>query len=387
MAHDTATLNLMDTVARPFSNAIAMPPSVYTSDAFLEHELNDLFRSEWICVGRAEALAEPGDFITYDLVDQPVVILRDEHGELRALSNVCLHRMSVLLEGCGNVQRIKCPYHAWTYSLNGELRAAPFMKETPGFKQPEYRLPEIRCEQWMGWIYITLNDEIPSVRERLGDLESLIAHYHVEDYRQTFYETHVWNTNWKVLAENFMESYHLPACHEATVGPHSAIKDMDCPPGFAHFNYHWITKEASLAIGNAHPDNDRLTGDWRKTTALIAIYPNHFITLTPGYFWYLTLHPRGVDQVHITYGGGLSPEFMADPKAQEYQTTLKNLLDEVNVEDRCCTERVYRGLSSPAARPGNISYLERPVYDFAQYIAERIGGFERRFDESGSAAT
>src|SRR5690606_19256279 len=136
------------------------------------------------------------------------------------------------------------------------------------------------------------------------------------------------------------------------------------PPGFEAFNYHWITKEASLAIGNAHPENQHLEGHWRKTTALLSIYPSHLITLTPGYFWYLILQPHGVDKVHIRFGGGLSPEFINDPKAAEYLTTLKTLLDEVNAEDRQGVEAVMRGVSAPLAKAGHLSHLERPNYDF-----------------------
>ncbi|MGF3022123.1 SRPBCC family protein [Methylobacterium aquaticum] len=253
------------------------------------------------------------------------------------------------------------------------------MKETTGFCKEAYRLPQIRCEEWLGWVYVTLNPDAASVRERFRPVEELVAHYGMENYVECFRESHVWDTNWKVLAENFMESYHLPVCHAATVGPHSRLEEMICPPGLPDFNYHWITKEASLAIGNAHRDNTRLEGHWRKTTALLALYPSHLITLTPGYFWYLSLHPKGPGQVHITYGGGLSPEFMADPKAEDYVRDLKRLLDEVNVEDRGCTEKVYRGLNAEAAKAGHLSYLERPIYDFLQYIAARTGGFEREF--------
>lgn len=201
----------------------------------------------------------------------------------------------------------------------------------------------------------------------------MIAAYDMGSYVETFHETHVWDTNWKVLAENFMESYHLPVCHRATVGPHSKLNEMECPPGLPAFNYHWITKEASLPIGNAHPDNTRLTGKWRKTAALITIYPSHLITLTPGYFWYLSLHPKGVGQVHITFGGGLSSDFIDDPRAHQHMATLKTLLDAVNLEDRGCTEAVYRGLQAELARPGHLSYLERPIYDFARYLDSRIG--------------
>jgi choline monooxygenase len=369
---------LLRTASRPFEDAIAMPPSVYTNEAFLARELETVFRHEWICVGRASALAQPGDFLTYELAGQPIIVLRDRESVLRAMANVCRHRMSTLLEGSGNTRSIVCPYHGWTYNLDGTLRGAPFMKESTGFCRNNYVLPQIRCEEWLGWIYVTLNSEKASVKQILRPLEEMIAHYGMENYVECFREMHVWDTNWKVLAENFMESYHLPVCHQATVGPHSKLEEMVCPPGLPAFNYHWITKEASLAIGNAHPANTRLEGRWRKTTALLSVYPSHLITLTPGYFWYLSLHPKGTGQVHFIYGGGLSPEFMADPQASEYVSALKVLLDDVNVEDRRCTENVFRGLNAPTARPGHLSYLERPIYDFTKYIAERTAAFERQ---------
>ena len=96
------------------------------------------------------------------------------------------------------------------------------------------------------------------------------------------------------------------------------------------------------------------------------------MTLTPGYFWYLILQPRGVGQVHIRFGGGLAPEFIDDPKSAEYMATLKTLLDEVNAEDRHGVEAVFRGVHAPLARAGHLSHLERPNYDFAQYIVKQI---------------
>ncbi|MBS9479002.1 aromatic ring-hydroxylating oxygenase subunit alpha [Ancylobacter radicis] len=370
---------LLEAAARPFEDARAMPPSVYTSPEFLARELDTIFSKEWICVGRSSGLATAGDYLTYELAGQPVMVLRDKEGELRAFSNVCLHRMSTLLEGTGNRRAIVCPYHAWTYGLDGHLRGAPFMAQTTGFCKDDYVLPSIRCEEWLGWIYITLDKDRPSVAATLRPLEAMIAQYQMENYVECFRETHLWDTNWKVLAENFMESYHLPVCHADTVGGHSKLEEMECPPGLAAFNYHWITKEASLPIGNAHPDNTRLEGRWRKTTALLALYPSHLITLTPGYFWYLSLHPKGTGQVAMVFGGGLSPEFMADPRAGEYVATLKNLLDEVNVEDRGCTEKVFRGMNAGVACAGHLSYLERPIYDFMHYIADRATGFDRSF--------
>ena len=357
---------------RPFSDARSMPPAVYTSPDFLVLEQIRIFHREWLCVGRASALAEAGDYLTADIDGQPIVVLRDENLELKAFSNVCLHRMSVLLEGRGNVRRIVCPYHAWNYTLDGALHGAPMMERQSGFCKESYRLPSVRCETWQGWIYVTLDTNAPPVAEKLASLTDLIGSYGMTDYKETFYEEHVWDTNWKILAENFMESYHLPMLHRATVGPHSRLDEMECPPGSDAFNYHWITKEASLPIGQAHPDNQRLQGHWRKTTALLAIYPTHLVTLTPGYFWYLVLQPVGTGRVHIRFGGGLAPEFIADPKATQYMASLKELLDAVNEEDRRGVQAVFRGVQAPLAKPGNLSHLERPNYDFARYLAHQL---------------
>lgn len=357
---------------RPFEDARSMPPAVYTSPDVLAREEERIFARQWICLGRASALAHPGDYLTDEIAGQPILVLRDRDGEIRGLSNVCLHRMSTLLEGRGNVRTIVCPYHAWTYSLDGALRGAPLMDRQAGFCKDAYRLPAVRTEVWEGWIYATLDPSLPPVAEQFADLSTMIGRYGMADYIETFREEHVWDTNWKILAENFMESYHLPMLHRATVGPHSKLEEMECPPGLPAFNYHWITKEASLAIGNAHPANTRLEGHWRKTTALLALYPSHLITLTPGYFWYLVLRPVGVGKVHILFGGGLSPEFVEDPRGPEYMATLKTLLDEVNAEDRRGVEAVFRGVSAPLARPGHLSHLERPNYDFARYLAGRL---------------
>ena len=134
--------------ALPFERAQAMPTSVYTTQAFLEEELQHVFSKDWYCVGRTDALANPGDYTTCELAGQPIAVVRDRDGTLRALSNVCLHRMSTLLQGRGSARSIVCPYHAWTYNLDGSLRAAPSMSLNEGFCKDQYKLPKIRCEEW-----------------------------------------------------------------------------------------------------------------------------------------------------------------------------------------------------------------------------------------------
>ena len=369
-----AVEELRQNVSVPFERARAMPPSVYTSEDFLAHELRDIFAQDWFCVGRATALSKPGDYVTVELAGQAIIVLRNKEDQLRAMSNVCRHRMSTLLEGRGNKSSIVCPYHAWTYNLDGSLRGAPAMTRNDGFCKEEYQLPEVRCEEWLGWVFVTLNPEAGPVAGQLAKVEDLVGDYDMGAYTETFFETHVWNTNWKVLAENFMESYHLPVCHSGTIGGLSKLDEMICPPGEAAFNYHTILKNDSLKIALAHPNNTRLEGERRRTTYLLAIYPSLLITLTPGYFWYLTLHPLGVGQVRIGFGGGMSPDYVDDADAQAHFAQLKALLDDVNVEDKGCTEKVYRGLSSQAAMPGHLSHLERPNFEFAQYVYRRVKG-------------
>jgi phenylpropionate dioxygenase-like ring-hydroxylating dioxygenase large terminal subunit len=378
MARDDTALSPLEAlranVAAPFEQARAMPKSVYTSPEFLALEERHLFAKEWLCAGRAEALANAGDYLTMTIAGEPVIVLRDGQGALRAMSNVCRHRMSTLLEGRGSVRSIVCPYHAWTYNLDGSLRGAPAMAANEAFCKSDIALPQVRCVDWLGWIMVTLNPEAPPPSEVFAEVEGLVGKYRMERYHEAFREEFRWATNWKVLAENFMESYHLPVCHAGTIGHTVDLMKMTCPEGLSAFNYHYILKNDALDLTLAHPSNTTLQGDDRRTTWLLSIYPALLITLTPGYFWYLSLTPDGPGHVNVLFGGGLAPEFVSDPKAQEHFARLKALLDEVNLEDKGCVERVYAGIRAGLSAPGPLSHLERPNFDFARWIAAKIPG-------------
>jgi phenylpropionate dioxygenase-like ring-hydroxylating dioxygenase large terminal subunit len=363
---------LAEMAAGPFERARAMPKSVYTSPEFLALEESRIFAREWLCAGRADALRDPGDYLTMTIAGEPVIVLRDRAGTLRAMSNVCRHRMSTLLEGRGNVRSIVCPYHAWTYNLDGTLRGAPAMALNEGFCRDRIALPTIRCEVWQGWIMVTLNPDAPPPSERLKEVEALVGYLDMSSYRETFREEFSWNTNWKVLAENFMESYHLPVCHEGTIGGTVDLLKMTCPEGTEAFNYHYIIKNDTLPLTLAHPSNTTLQGDQRRITWLLSIYPALLVTLTPGYFWYLCLTPDGPGRVNVLYGGGMSADWIRDPEATSHLDAVKALLDEVNMEDKGCVERVFKGLCAGLSEPGPISHLERPNWEFARYISSRV---------------
>ena len=359
-------------VSVPFNRAHAMPKSVYTSPEFLALEEKHIFGAQWLSAGRADTLKGPGDYLTMEINGEPIIILRDRDGVLRGLSNVCRHRMSTLLEGRGTVRSITCPYHAWTYNLDGSLRGAPAMAANEAFCKDQIALPQVRVENWLGWIMVTLNPDLPSPDEQLQGVEALVGYLDMGSYAETFRENFRWNTNWKVLAENFMESYHLPVCHQGTIGGTVDLMKMTCPEGSPAFNYHYIIKNDTLPLTLAHPSNTRLVGDQRRITWLLSIYPALLITLTPGYFWYLALTPDGPDHVNVLYGGGMSADWVADPDAGGHLAALKTLLDAVNDEDKLCTEKVFRGLVAGLSAPGPLSHLERPNFEFATYLASKM---------------
>ena len=372
MTAPTPLQELRAAIALPLESARAMPKSVYTSADFAALEQRHIFAAEWLCAGRAEALPNPGDYLTMEIAGEPVIILRDTDGQIGALSNVCRHRMSILLQGRGHIRTLTCPYHAWTYNLDGTLRGAPAMTRNASFCKADIALPVIRSEVWQGWIMVTLSPDAPPPSQTLGAVVALTAPIDMSTYSETFRETFRWNTNWKVLAENFMESYHLPACHAGTIGGASNLADMVCPPGTLTYNYHTILKNDLVPLALAHPANTALYGDARRTTWLFALYPSLLITLTPGYFWYLCLTPDGPAHVNVLFGGGMAPDWMADPDAPAHLAEVKSLLDRVNTEDKGCTERVYRGLCARLSAPGPLSHLERPNHGFAAYIASRM---------------
>jgi len=166
---------LVANAQKPFEEAYAMPRSVYTSDSFLQAELESVFSKDWFCAGRASSIANTGDYLTLELAGQPIMVIRAKDGSLQAQSNVCLHRMSTLLEGRGQTNAITCPYHAWTYELDGTLRGAPAMEKNNAFCKNGMRLPTVRCEQWLGWIMVTLNPDAPAVHTQLSEVEAMVA--------------------------------------------------------------------------------------------------------------------------------------------------------------------------------------------------------------------
>ncbi len=354
--------------------AMTAPPAFYRSEEIARLETERIFKHDWLCAGLAAEIPGTGDYITFSIAGQPIFVIRDGQGKVRSFSNVCLHRLMQLLDGHGNARRITCPYHAWTYDLDGRVLGAGHMGRPPHFDKRDYCLPEIRTEVWEGWIYVTLNPEAPRVADMLAPLLEDVARYDMAGYVPVAHQDHVWATNWKMLCENFMEGYHLPVAHRATVGAWFPVEDTEFTPKvYEHFTTQTFTKDETAAYGRAHKDNTRLEGRWRYTSVMPTIFPTHMYVLAPDHFWYLSLRPKSVGEVHVRFGVALAPEVVAGlDDLPAFVGTLVGFFDRVNAEDRVVVESIYKGAGSLLAEAGPLSWLEREIQDFQIYLANRL---------------
>jgi choline monooxygenase len=378
-AHTSEILRGLSHVAHAsLDEAFTVPPAIYSDEEIAELELERIFRTDWVSPGLAADIPNPGDYMTYAVAGQPIFIIRGNDGAIRSYANVCLHRMMTLLQGRGCARRITCPYHGWTYDMEGKVIGAGYMAgRDPEFDKKGYRLPEIRTEIWQGWIYVTLNPHAPSVKELLKELEPEVARYRLDNYISVALQDHLWATNWKLLTENFMEGYHLPVAHRETVGAWMPVDSTKFPEKvYDTFTYQTFEKDETAKYGRAHPDNQHLEGVWRYTTIMPTVFPTHMYVLAPDHMWYLSLHPKDVDHVHVRFGLAVAPEAyegLGDQRQQWLDDTLK-FFDKVNAEDKFVVEGIHRGSSSPLARPGPFSWLEREIHDFARYLDRKLNG-------------
>lgn len=369
--------HLTKTASGPLEEATGADPEFYWNPDIEVREDEKIFRKDWVCTGLAAEIPQAGDYITSTIAGEPVYCIRDRVGSIRTYSNICRHRMMKILKGSGQVRNVVCPYHAWTYNFEGELIGAGHMESSKGFEKVKICLPEIRTEIWGGWIYITLNPEALSVSQLLEPLNKLVSRYQMETYVPTLKEEHIWKTNWKLLVENFMESYHLPIAHKATVGAWLKLNETVFPKKVHEaFTYQTFGKSETATYGFAHPDNKSLKGKWRSTSVMPTVFPSHMYVLAPDHVWYLSLRPRGVGEVAVTFGLAIAPEVDASfQNSQDREmriSELSNFFEHVNSEDRAVVEGIYAGSRSSFSAPGPLSWLEREIHDFHKYLVNRL---------------
>jgi choline monooxygenase len=366
--------DLRRTAALDFSSARSAPPSIYHHPGLLALEAEKVFKQEWICVGRTEEISNVGDYRTYEIIDQPVFVIRQKDKSIAAFANVCAHRCAKLLDGKGCSTRICCPYHSWTYALDGQLIGAPYMDQTQGFDKADYHLAPVRSEIWEGFIYVTLNNELAPVAERLKGLQEIVGQYRMADYEPVFEGEEIWDTNWKCLVENFMDAMHIHQVHKNSFAKYGSGEDRTtCFEGDSYFTWHRLEGNPNSDRGSAHESNTWLTEEYRSRILLLCLFPNHTIQLQPDLLWYLSIMPHGTGQVRIRWRVSIPPEILGNaPDREKHIADVKALLTQVNSEDRPTVEGVFQATASDLAQAGPMSHLERNVYEFNRYIARQL---------------
>ncbi|MEX1106904.1 MAG: aromatic ring-hydroxylating dioxygenase subunit alpha [Ilumatobacteraceae bacterium] len=361
----------------PFEQARMLPLEAYRSPAVLAAEHAAVLAGAWHCLARTADLPNPGDHLTGEMPHlhddgtpgtRSVLVVHGDDGVVRAFDNVCVHRGAPLVSGCGNEARFTCPYHAWTYRLDGQLIGAPHMGRS--FEPADHRLGQLAVEVWQGFVFVNADPQTAALAPTIAGLTDVVGAFAIDGYVPVHRQVDVWSTNWKLLVENFMDAYHVFKVHRATFGADSdSPSNTTMHPGTDAWAYHVAAERAEVA----HPDNTSLVGDWRSAVVLAAVFPTHVMQLQPDYLWYLQISPIGTDRVRIRWDVSVAPEMLAaQPDPEAYVASLVELLTAVNAEDQPIVEGVRRSADGPTFRRGPFSVYERNVYDFDRYIARRL---------------
>ena len=357
-----------------------LPPQAYFSPEIHELEIERVFRRNWLCIGRVDQAANPGDYMALDVAGEPIVMVRDKKSELRVLSNVCRHRWMKVCDGAGNKTSFVCPYHAWTYELDGRLRGATEMADCPGFEPKNIALPRVQHEVWQGFVYINLDGKAAPLGPQLTGVDAEIAEFGIETWEVV--ETvdcgeYPWD--WKVMQDNG-ECYHHIGAHpqtfETNFPARSTITRCD-----GSTIMQWC--EARESRRTRHDDGldyvpmyfepvPGLTERQRTNFMLIYILPNFFIYLQPDYGMKIRMFPTGSGRIRMYV------DFFVPPSAKKLPDFDGKLAEAVaffhrfNEEDYAVNSRIQQGLKSAWAVPAPLSRLEEHNKHVAWWIADQL---------------
>jgi phenylpropionate dioxygenase-like ring-hydroxylating dioxygenase large terminal subunit len=383
---------LLDELARiaalPLERGETLPARAYTDESFHRLEHDRVFRGDWLCVGHVSQVAAPGDYLRTDAAGEPLVVTRDEEGGLHALSRVCRHRfMDILpLETTpeqGSLERLMCPYHTWTYRLNGEyagqLAGAPMMNKVD-FDRAACRLPRYRLEEWNGLLMVCADPAVPPLAPQLAELADRLAPYGLADLVVAY--TDRWEgvpANWKVAFENGSENYHHMGTHASTLDTLVPGKDtvVDESEGRWFSMYTPFALDApGLAEGGAPRVGTLIPGLGERQLSGMTVagfFPNVVMALLPDSVTFVRWVPTG-PATHDALVTVLVPaQAERDPDFGAYVEASRRQFEVIQNEDLVAVRGVQRGLATdPAPSGGRFSHLERPLWQFQRYLADRL---------------
>ncbi|MCI0688081.1 MAG: aromatic ring-hydroxylating dioxygenase subunit alpha [Sporichthyaceae bacterium] len=363
------------TVTRRFGEGTMLPAAAYTSAEVLAWEQRNLFAGSWVCVGRAEQLRAGSNGAAVrqrSLVvgDVGVLLTWPAGGSVRALANTCRHRgHEVLAIGHSGERRVLvCPYHGWSYDLEGALLAAPGFTELIGFDPAEHGLVELPVVEWHGWVFVNATGTATRFEEHVGDLAELVAPYAPAGLQIKATHSYEVVANWKVLVENYHECYHCPMIHPelCQVSPPNSGDNWDRPGAWIGGSMDLVDSADTMSL-SGQSGGIPLPGVDPRHVFYLGLFPNLLLSLHPDYVMTHRLLPLAPDRTWVECSW-LFPAEVTDP------TYAVEFWDRTNRQDWAACESVQRGLASPHFRPGPLAPNEDAVYQWIQMVARSYTG-------------
>lgn len=328
------------------AQSLSLHADAYTHSQWFDVDTQAIIKRTWQWVCHVEKTREPGSYTTAEVGGQRIAVVRDHQGQLRAFYNVCKHRAHHLLTGDGSTSLIVCPYHAWTYKLDGRLHGAPHTKHLVEFNKSDICLDEIQVEEFCGFVFVNLDPSAPSLATQSGNLQSEVLHWAPDVADLTFGHRLQYDikTNWKNVVDNFLECYHCPTAHKDFCD----LVDMDTYRVTTQGIYSSHMADAGNSTNSAYNVADATV----KTHAVWWLWPTTCLMRYPGRSSMIVLNiiPVGKDRTLETYDF-----FLETPEPNAMELDAIRYLDEVlQVEDIALIESVQRGMESPAFSQGRI---------------------------------
>jgi phenylpropionate dioxygenase-like ring-hydroxylating dioxygenase large terminal subunit len=365
--------------AEPDTYPRGLPPWTYDHPAITRLELQRVLRPSWQMVCHTSNVPALGDYLTFELGPDSIVVLRDREGTLRAYHNVCRHRAARLLEQSGSCPgSITCPYHGWTYNLDGSLRGTPVRESFPALDRTQHGLIPVRLEIMAGLVFVCLQGDPPLPSSMWGDMLADFEPYQFEKMQPLFpMYTEEWDVDWKVAMDNYLESYHVPVGHPglARMMVPDYKDSLNLESGVAR-GVGWLLDQPSSKWTERQYQSmvkglaTHLPEPNRKCWRFYSMLPNLGIDVYPDQMDFFQVLPRGPGKCLIRGGTYALPDARREMRVLRYLCNRINM--QVNREDHDLCRRVQLGLKSSVYKPGPLSTLEVCILQFHDLIRTRI---------------
>jgi glycine betaine catabolism A len=354
--------------------ANTLPARYYTDPDLFRRELETIFCQMWFCAGRSEQIPGAGDYFLCEVAGESVIVTRERSEEIRAFYNVCRHRGTrICREERGTFSgRIQCPYHGWTYGLDGKLLGAPHMGET-GFQREEYPLHSVRAEVWDGHIFLNLAPAAEPLTTQLSDLPEKFRAWGMHELRSFKKCAYDVNANWKLVISNYNECLHCPILHTTLSRVSDSMSGHNDKPQPTYIGGSMEFRgTAQTMTSDGQRRRDYLPGlseEQRKVVLYYTVYPNMLLSLHPDYVMVHRLWPLAADRTEVICEWFFHPKEMAKPDFEGEDAV--QFWDITNREDWAISELSQKGISSRAYVPGPYSVREGLPLAFDRMILER----------------